>query len=472
MEKVIKNLKTIALMLGFISAVALTSCSDDDGPGYSERTMDNTELKTILMQMGYTFNEQGALLLDDKVKNTTSLDLSGTGITDFSGLEMFPNLTDLNLSNNGYGPVFNFTTLPAQVTGVDLRDNEIYDFEGLVNASVVNDEVQATILRKLTKLYLPESAKWNVEDLMPFYTQNKAEGTTVDMQIVNSKGSLEEYNTLREIPDEYFRAYLKLKFPSIFTDDNKIDISRSMGLDAGESINLGLVNQYADVNNIKSIEGIEYFINNPYYRPFFVNVSINNKINYETSYLCPNSNIKGLILQNINTTKSIDFTKATKLSALILTNNNGITALDLSNTVIGNQKIEDFDATLQNTLTLKYCNNLETLKLPTNAVGIMNSIELIQLPSLKSADLSSIEALETLALVVLPNCDIKYPNLKYTFYSQSKTIVELSEFDYILFAISEDVFKKESTKKFFADHPVGLMDEGYSYLSDGAYIWE
>ena len=32
---------------------------------------------------------------------------------------------------------------------------------------------------------------------MPFYTENEAENKTVDMQMVNDKGSLEKYNTLR-----------------------------------------------------------------------------------------------------------------------------------------------------------------------------------------------------------------------------------------------------------------------------------
>lgn len=86
--------------------------------------------------------------------------------------------------------------------------------------------------------------------------------------------------------------------------------------------------------------------------------------------------------------------------------------------------------------------------------------------------MSSIKGLEYLSLVVLPNCSITYPNLKYTYYSQDKTLVELSEFDYILFAISEDVYKMESTKNFFAAHTFGLGDNGYSYMNDGAYLWQ
>lgn len=471
--KIFKNfigLAAMALCLGFASC-----SSDDDAPSYSNVAVSNSELMTILKAKGYQFDENGKLLLDDKANSTTSLDLSGTKVDTaaLKELSVFPNLKELNLSGNGYGPVFHIASLPSQITGLDLQGNDIYDFDGLVTAKVENDEVKATILHEFTKLYLPASCKYNVEDLMPFYTQNEAENKTVDMQMVNDKGSLEKYNTLREIPDEYFRAYLKMKFASLFADDTHIDISKPMkNNEQGESITLGLTNQFADVNKIQSISGIECFINNPYYQPFFVSIAINNNVLFETKYLDLHSNIKGLMLNNVNTTEGINFANATSLVALTLTHNDGIKEADLSNTLISAQDVKDFDATLQNYIGIKYCKNLETLLLPKTDKGVVNACELIQLPKLKSVDLSSIKGLEILALVVLPNCSITYPNLKYTYYSQDKTLVELSEFDYILFAISEDVYKMESTKNFFAAHTFGLADNGYSYMNDGAYFWE
>lgn len=471
--KILKNfigLAAMALCLGFASC-----SSDDDAPSYSAVAVDNSQLKTLLTGKGYTFDENGKLLLDDKATSTTSLDLSGTQVDTaaLKELSVFPNLKELNLSNNGYGPVFHIASLPSQITGLDLQGNDIYDFDGLVTAKVENDEVKATILHEFTKLYLPVSCKYNVEDLMPFYTQNEAENKTIDMQMVNDKGSLEKYNTLREIPDEYFRAYLKMKFASLFADDTHIDISKPMkNTEQGESLTLGLTNQFADVNKIQSISGIECFINNPYYQPFFISIAINNNVLFETKYLDLHSNIKGLMLNNVNTTEGINFANATNLVTLQLSNNDGITDADLSNTLISAQETKDFDATLQNTLSIKYCKNLVSLLLPKNDKGIIASCELVQLTKLKAVDLSSIKGLETLVLVVLPNCSITYPNLKYTYYSESNEIVELSEFDYILFAISEDVYKMESTKNFFAAHTFGLADEGYSYMSDGAYIWE
>lgn len=471
--KIFKNfigLAVLALCLGFASC-----SSDDDAPSYSNAAVSNSELMTILKAKGYQFDENGKMLLDDKANSTTSLDLSGTKVDTaaLKELSVFPNLKELNLSNNGYGPVFHIASLPSQITGLDLQGNDIYDFDGLVTAKVENDEVKATILHEFTKLYLPASCKYNVEDLMPFYTQNEAENKTVDMQMVNDKGSLEKYNTLREIPDEYFRAYLKMKFASLFADDTHIDISKPMkNNEQGESLTLGLTNQFADVNKIQSISGIECFINNPYYQPFFVSIAINNNVLFETKYLDLHSNIKGLMLNNVNTTEGINFANATSLVTLILTHNDGIKEADLSNTLISAQDVKDFDATLQNGISIKYCKNLETLLLPKTDKGVVNTCELIQLPKLKSVDLSSIKGLETLALVVLPNCSITYPNLKYTYYSESKEIVELSEFDYILFAISEDVYKMESTKNFFAAHTFGLGDNGYSYMNDGAYLWQ
>ena len=471
-----KKIKTLIGLAAMALCLGFASCgSDNDAPSYSNVAVGNSQLKTLLQDKGYTFDENGKLLLDDKANGTTSLDLSGTQVDTaaLKELSVFPNLKELNLSNNGYGPVFHIASLPSQITGLDLQGNDIYDFDGLVTAKVENDEVKATILHEFTKLYLPASCKYNVEDLMPFYTENETENKTVDMQMVNDKGSLEKYNTLREIPDEYFRAYLKMKFASLFADDTHIDISKPMNInEQGESLTLGLTNQFADVNKIQSINGIECFINNPYYQPFFVSIAINNNVLFETKYLDLHSNIKGLMLNNVNTTEGINFANATNLVALTLTHNDGIKEADLSNTLISAQDTKDFDATLQNNIAIKYCKNLETLLLPKTDKGVVNTCELIQLPKLKSVDLSSIKGLETLALVVLPNCSITYPNLKYTYYSQDKELVELSEFDYILFAISEDVYKKESTKNFFAAHTFGLADEGYSYMSDGAYIWE
>lgn len=98
------NLRNYLGLSALTMGLCLMSCNDDNTPSYSQTTMKNSELKTILQQKGYQFNEQGNLLLDDLANNTTTLDLSGTKLSDLSELELFfPNLTEVKLSDNDYG---------------------------------------------------------------------------------------------------------------------------------------------------------------------------------------------------------------------------------------------------------------------------------------------------------------------------------------------------------------------------------
>ena len=117
MNKLYMGVAALALCLGF------TACSDDeDGLSYSTATVQNTALKDILVQKGYQFDANGKLLLDDLANNTTTLDLSGTQIsTDaLAELSMFPNLTDVDLSDNGYGPAFDFARVMKSTTMIIL----------------------------------------------------------------------------------------------------------------------------------------------------------------------------------------------------------------------------------------------------------------------------------------------------------------------------------------------------------------
>lgn len=458
--------------MAFAMLLVGASCSDDDNtPSYSTGVVQNTELKAILVQRGYTFNEGGNLLLDDLAKNTTTLDLSGTQIsTDaLAELSMFPNLTDVDLSDNGYGPAFDFAKLPEQITGIDLRGNKIYDFEGLVNASVVNDEVQTTILHNFTKLYLPETAKWNVEDLMPFYTKNQADGTNVDMQMVDEDGNLQAYNTLREIPDEVFRSYLKSLYSSLFLNDGtQIDISRPMQIsEEGTPIDL-----YWGNANIVSAEGIEYFINNPYYKDFAVSITMMTETPYSVGYLMPGANIKGLVLVNIDTPEGINLAKASKLAYIGFVGNQSLTSLDLSNTLLLQQKIEDFDQTYMNAFMCMNCESLTQVKLPSNNKGLAVVLQLINLPSLESIDLSSLVGIQDFVLVNLPKCSITYPeNLQYKVNAGYKRLDAFTEGGTISFAVSQDVLDMDETVPFITKYRDNLKDGYSSYSSYGAVRW-
>lgn len=478
--KILKNfigLAAIALCLGFASC-----SSDDDAPSYSEVAVDNSQLKTLLESKGYTFDENGKLLLDDKANSTTSLDLSGTQVDTaaLKELSVFPNLKELNLSNNGYGPVFHIASLPSQITGLDLQGNDIYDFDGLVTAKVENDEVKATILHEFTKLYLPASCKYNVEDLMPFYTENEAENKTVDMQMVNDKGSLEKYNTLREIPDTYFAAYLKMNFSSVFTSDGKLDISKPLGLeDRGRNIFLQYDTQYEDIEKIASIEGIEYFVNNPFYPSFYVFIDVQSSTGQTKQFVChrlsPRQNVKGLVVKKTNFIGGLDLSDATALSSLGISNNPSVTSLDLTNTAFLNQDTKDFDVTMSNFLDCRDCENLEEIKIKADNKKVTYLVILANLPKLKSIDLQSIEAIGSLVLCQLPNCDITYPSNLIASYRSSDNKV----FDFasnpkkkVFFTISQDVLDKAGTQEFINKYSAHLRDDSSSFSEYNPVEWK
>ena len=203
--------------------LGLSSCSENDSPAFSSNVLKNTELRNILTSKGFSFDKEGKLELNELATSTVSLDLSSTKLTDLSGLDILPNLKEVKLSNNGYGPTFDFSALPSQITSVDLTGNNIYDFEGLVDVKIENEEPKTTILHDFKKLYLPATAKYNVEDLMPYYL---LKGQEADMQMADATGKMQKYNTIREIPDATFNSYVKTLYPSMYVDGNHIDMAK------------------------------------------------------------------------------------------------------------------------------------------------------------------------------------------------------------------------------------------------------
>ena len=459
-------------LLLLFCVLGFTSCSDNDGPGYSASALKNAELMTILKSKGYTFDQEGKLELNDLANNTTSLDLSGTNISDFTGLDILPNLKEVKLSNNGYGPSFDFSKLPAQITGIDLTGNELYDFEGLVSTELVNDEIKTAILRPLTKLYLPATAKYNVEDLVPFYKENQAEKKAVDMKMVDAEGNLQTYNTIRLIPDEYFREYLKIKFSSVFVNETSIDISLPMNLKAqGENLIMGYLTPFKDLDKVKSIEGIEYFINNPFYKPFSVALKCINHC--AVSYIMPRGNVKALLLSNIDTPAEIDLSKAVALTSLSMENNSNIVKLDFSKTLVGNQEGDSFDYLFSNSVALTQCHQLQQLVFNMSSIGIFDAFDVTDAPKLAALDLSFAKGFQNFVLLQLPNCKIVFPtNLKYYYDAAASEAVELSDENQITFAITKDVYEQTTTKKFIEKNERFLADGAAEYGKYNAYVWK
>ena len=52
-----------------VSGICFTSCTNDNNIDWNGVEVTNTELRTILQQKGYTFNAEGKLVQDDKVKS-------------------------------------------------------------------------------------------------------------------------------------------------------------------------------------------------------------------------------------------------------------------------------------------------------------------------------------------------------------------------------------------------------------------
>ena len=445
--------KKILLPLVALFVLGLSSCCDEkEGLTYSSTVLKNSELKTILTSKGFSFDKDGKLELNNLATSTVSLDLSNTKLKDLSGLDILPNLKEVKLSNNDYGPVFDFSTLPSQITSVDLTGNNIYDFEGLVETKTENDELKTTVLHPLKKLYLPASAKYNVEDLMPF---NMLQGQETDVKMADSTGKLEKYTTVREIPDPIFCAYLKTLYPNMFIDKNHIDFSKMPKLtEQGQNIFLYLPEEQ---ENPRSIEGVEYFINNPFLAKFMV--MLNTGRSYKVGYLMPRKNIDVLALFSIEAEGEIDFSKATSLNVLGLSKCPSVKHLDLSHTKVCNQDIKDFHPMADNSLNLIHCPNVETITLANPAKGATNRVLLVDLPKLKKVDLSSITTLGKLD-IFLDNTEVVYPKLNSFYDSNTKKVTKLTEGEEtVSVSVSQKTLESSAFKEFIKEYG--------KYCSDG-----
>ena len=459
--------KKILLPLVALFVLGLSSCCDEkEGLTYSSTVLKNSELKTILTSKGFSFDKDGKLELNNLATSTVSLDLSNTKLKDLSGLDILPNLKEVKLSNNDYGPVFDFSTLPSQITSVDLTGNNIYDFEGLVETKTENDELKTTVLHPLKKLYLPASAKYNVEDLMPF---NMLQGQETDVKMADSTGKLEKYTTVREIPDPIFCAYLKTLYPSMFIDKNHIDFSKMPKLtEQGQNIFLYLPEEK---ENPASIEGVEYFINNPFLAKFMV--MLNTGRSYKVGYLMPRKNMDVLALFSIEAEGEIDFSKATSLNVLGLSKCPSVKHLDLSHTKVCNQDIKDFHPMADNSLNLIHCPNVETITLANPAKGATNRVLLVDLPKLKKVDLSSITTLGDLG-IFLDNTEVVYPKLNSFYDSNTKKVTKLTEGEEtVSVTVSQKTLESSAFKEFIKEYGQYCSDgKAYAEAEYGAVAWK
>ena len=430
-------------LMAFAKLLIGASCSDDDNTlSYSTGAVQNTELKTILVQRGYTFNEDGNLLLDDLANNTTTLDLSGTQIsTDaLAELSMFPNLTDVDLSDNGYGPAFDFAKLPEQITGIDLTGNEIYDYDNLVSVVVEeNGDETVTNLHEITKLYLPETAKENIEDLVRFYRQNKEAITagTIDMKMTDVDGNLQTYTTLRDVPDANLLVRLKTDFSDLFNGD-QIDLNKRLGLDQKTKELL-----VSPTDNVSNFEGIQYLIGSLSWEGSKFGLYA---AEVENVASMPNvkvgKSITQIILQNVEV-EAIDLSNATNLVNVWIQNIPGLQKLDLSYSTIWGQRDKETESneTYGSNLMVLGCPALKEIKLPEKDELKVNTIDIESLDALETFDMSNVKMLSNIAIGDLNNdFNLVYPELTI-FYNEDGRAGTT-------FACSESTFYRESTQAF------------------------
>lgn len=439
----------------------LSSCSKDDGPSYSSVALKNAELMDILKQKGFTFDQEGKLELNDVATTTVSLDLSGTKLADFTGLDILPSLKEVKLSDNGYGPTFDFAKLPAQITGVDLTGNNIQDFEGLVEVTVEeNGEETITQLHDITKLYLPAEAKFNIKDLVRFYRKNKAdiEAGKTDMKMADEKGALQKYNTLREIPDENIRANFKKYFSSIFDEDGRhIDISKR--LSNQDRSNPCVLNKYFGVSSAETLEGIQYIVNNPYWDGKLLTVDLTNTA--KLPYLRPGTGITTMSFVNVDASEGINFGDATNFTGFQWVKVSGISEIDISHsTLFGQRSLEmEQNGPDGSSLTFIECPDLKKITLPEKNGLRAYRILFADMKGLELVDLSRFKMISELGLGNLPEkCPIIYPELT-EFHSYENTTY---------FGCMQDVFDRQVTKDFIKKY---YTDMSPSRLKENRSIW-
>ena len=402
--KIVKNLALPALAL-FV--MGLASCSSDDAVvKYSANALKNTELMNILKQKGYQFDKDGKLELNDLANNTTSLDLSGTKLKDLGGLDVLPNLKEVKLANNGYGPTFDFAKLPAQVTGVDLTGNGIYEFKGLTKEDAAGN---ITILRNLNKLYLPNSAKYNEDEIVSFYKTAK----DADMKMSDENGKLQKYNTIRTIPNAGLRKSLKEMYSNLFVKDEAgndvIDISKRLVSPEQK------VQPLAFYPEVDDLDGVQYIIHNKGYEGTAIGIGPSKESGKYTSipYLRIPKSVQMLVLDRIDTPNGIILDDAVNLRVLGIYENREIRNIDFSmSQAFGQRGIEkDMLGFEFSWLGIECCDKLEKITIPEKAKHA-EEIGLLSLKNLQEINLGGIEGALNLKLIDLPKCKITYPNFK------------------------------------------------------------
>lgn len=446
-------------ILFFSLLLLLIGCNDDE-PTYEKKVMNNTELIKALKTKGFSF-EGNLLVMNEKIAEMKSLDLSNSKLTNVSGLEIFSNLEEINLSNNNFGAQFDFTKLPQSIKKIDLSNNEIYDYQGL--ATVDFETADIKILREFESITLPASARFNME-VLPHYSK---ESKTTKLSMQNAKtGKAEPYTTLREIPDSELRKYFNEQFSSIMNSEGKVDISKKIST---EQASTNIV--FWSLDNIKDIEGIEYFVNNPMYMGTVLSIIASPSQEIKLAYLKPVKTIEFLMLQNVSSA-IFDWSSAKHMHAVTIRKNDGLKEIDLSHSKYFMQREGDIGYNQgkwsPDFIDIYDCPELEQIKLPTSKNNFIAYASLYKLPKLTYLDVNKIGGIARLYLAELPNLkELELTSIKHVIdFEEGKIDQSNSK---IAFSITEDILSIKGIKQFITEFGSKDKLSGWNQLENSLY---
>ena len=377
----------ISFYILIIMCFPFISCKDDTEIAdfeVSEVGFD-AKLRDVLIQKGFSFNENGELICDNQVLNTTSLNLSRCGLTSISGLRSFPSLIEVNLEYNDF-TVFDFGDLPEEIKSVALRGNDgITSYVNLMSA-----DGTTALCRSLTYLKLPYFAKWNTDVIPAFY---KAMSNKCLVVMSDQDGNYTEYSINRKIPDPMLRLYLYKNFPSVFVSSSEIDVTKRIT----EGNDLIILSQTAN------LEGVEYILSNPGFRGK-VDISGVKSQHYSMSYVKPSAGVSSFSISNIDTPLGMDLSSASSLKVLSVEDNSLLQTLVIPSVILHDDVSET--SIFCSEIYISGCPSLESVSLQTaNSGNMIGKLHFADLPALDYLDVSAVEAVNTVVLTDV-NSDI------------------------------------------------------------------
>ncbi len=379
--------------------LAMISCKED--AEVEEKMEDepvlstiNEELNVALYNLGFTYDESGELVVDEKVSECTSLDLSSCSLKSTSGIEVFTALESIDLSSNNFGEQIDFSYLPASLKSIDLRGNEDVVFYYKL-AATVGGKVR---LSSLTKLVLPTSANENFTDIAALLQTSVGKSATISIDNGGGDGGTTPYATLREVPSAALREYLQGLYPSLFATTGEIDLTQSIT----DKADLYLSDKYDDLT------GVEYIVSNPSFSggsDGAISIIMAEESPWTIDAIRLSQYVKRLTLINVDVA-NIRLSDAHSLVMCRVGSNDVVESLELPTTFM--KSSSSGTSIYDNEIYICSMPKLKELIMPT-VTGAVGKITIQSLPSLEALDLSMVNMVHTIVMSELDGATITPP---------------------------------------------------------------